>query len=439
VTRKPRTAREQGLLDTAARLLPAGVRGATASPAQALVVSEGKGSRIRDASGNEYIDYLLGSGAIFTGHADPAVIAAVNAAVAKGSGYLLLNEYAIALADTLVRAVPCAERISLHSTGTDATFFAMRLARANRGRDKILKFEGGFHGMSDYALMSNQWTRTLVDAPAAVPNSAGIPRAVQSDVLTAPFNDAERAVEIIDRHHDELAAVIVEPMQRTITPRPGFLEALREATQRHGIVLIYDEIVTGFRLAYGSGQEYYGVVPDLCAIGKSISAGHPISAVCGRADLMDHLDPSVRTAAGYVAQTGTYSGNPVSAAAALAVLGQLGKPAVYEALFAKGRRLIEGLRTAFAKAGIAAQVLGEPPAFETWFTAEPIFDFRSSLRADPAMHARFAELLLERGVLKGHEKFFVSTAHTDEDVEFTIDAFRSASAALARERHNRGC
>jgi glutamate-1-semialdehyde 2,1-aminomutase len=306
----------------------------------------------------------------------------VAAALEKGANYLILNEAAIALADAVVRAVPCAERVSFHSTGTDATFFAMRLARAFRGRDKILKFEGGFHGMSDYALMSNQWTRALADFPCAVPNSAGIPRSAPGEMLVAPFNDVDAATALITEYREDLAGVIVEPLQRTIAPAPGFLEALRDVTRRHGIPLIFDEIVTGFRLAYGGAQEYYGVVPDLCALGKSISAGHPISVVCGRAELMDHLDPSVRTATGYVAQTGTYSGNPISTTAALAALGELGRAGTYEALFAKGRRLMEGLRAALRDAGVAAQVLGEPPAFEVWFTrrADPRLPLESARR-----------------------------------------------------------
>jgi len=433
MTRNPRTPHTQLLLDKAARLLPSAVRGVTDDPDQAFVVAEAHGSRIVDTSGNEYVDYLMGSGAILLGHAHPAVSSVVAAAAAKGSGYLALNERAIELAEDIVRAVPCAERVSFHSTGSEATFFALRLARAYRRRDKILKFEGGFHGMSDPALMSNQWTRTLADYPIAVPNSAGIPVSARGDVLVAPYNDIEAATWLIERRHEELAAVIIEPMQRTMPPASGFLQALREVTHRHGIPLIFDEVVTGFRLAYGGAQERYGVVPDLCAIGKSISAGHPFSAVCGRADMMDDLDPSVRTASGYVAQTGTYSGNPVSCAAALAVMNELGRGGVYDRLYSLGTRLMDGLRRALWSAGIAAQVTGEPPVFEVWFAEEPVRDFRSSLKANSTAHARFAELLFERGIIKAHEKFFVSLAHSDEDVEKTIVAFREVAGELGRK------
>jgi glutamate-1-semialdehyde 2,1-aminomutase len=433
MTRHPRTPHTQLLLDKAARLLPSAVRGVTSNPDQAFVVAEAHGSRIVDTNRNEYVDYLMGSGAILLGHAHPAVSSAVAAAAGNGSGYLVLNEHAIELAEEIVRAVPCAERVSFHSTGSDATFFALRLARAYRRRDKVLKFEGGFHGMSDAALMSNQWTRTLADYPSAVPNSAGIPASARGDVLIAPYNDVEAVTWLIERRHDELAAVIIEPMQRTMPPVAGFLESVREVTLRHGIPLVFDEVVTGFRLAYGGAQERYGVVPDLCAIGKSISAGHPISAVCGRADIMDHVEPSARTAYGYVAQTGTYSGNPVSCAAAMAVMNELGRGGVYERLYSVGTRLMEGLRRALWSAGIAAQVTGEPPAFEVWFGEEPVRDFRSSLKADVAAHERFTELLFECGILKAHEKFFVSLSHSDEDVEKTIAAFREVAGNLGRK------
>jgi len=214
---------------------------------------------------------------------------------------------------------------------------------------------------------------------------------------------------------------------------PGFLQGLREATRRRGILLIFDEVVTSFRLAYGGAQERYGVIPDLCALGKGLSSGFPFAATCGRADLLTLLDPARRGRGDYVAYTGTYSGNSVSTAAALAAVRELQRPGTYERLYEVGRRLMAGLDDALADAGIAAQLIGEPPAFEVWFSHEPVVDFRSSLAADRVRHARFTELLLERGVLKAHEKFFVSTALTDADVDFTLDVFRDAAATLGRE------
>ncbi len=440
--RKPRSAREAALLERAARYAPAIVRSSTPSPEHALVVREARGSRIVDCSGNEYIDYLLGSGPMLLGHAHPAVVAAVREQLARGSTYLLTSEPAIVLAEEIAKAVPCAEMVCFNGTGSESTFFAMRLARAYRRRDRILKFEGAFHGMSDYALMSNQWTVTPRDYPRPVPNSAGIPRAIEDEVLIAPFNDIATTAAIIEAHHDELAGVIVEPLQRTIAPRGGFLAGLREVTARFGIPLIFDEVVTGFRLAVGGAQEYYGVVPDLCALGKSISGGHPISVLCGRAEIMALVkpaalagpavlvDPGVPAPVSHVAQTGTFSGNPISAVAALATLAELRKAGAYEGLFATGRTLMTGLQRLLDGAGIPARVTGEPPAFEVWFTDHEVTDFRGVLGADRVMHARFTALLLERGILKAHEKFFVSMAHDDEDVERTLAAFASAVDAL---------
>lgn len=415
-------------------MLAGGVRNTTSSPEYALVVKEARGSRVWDCSGNEYIDYLLGSGPMLLGHAHPALTAAVREQLERGSSYLLVNEPAILLAEEIVRAVPCAEKVTFHITGSEATFFAMRLARAYRGRDKILKVEGGFHGMNDYALMSNQWTPSFTDYPSPVPNSAGIPAVLAGEVLIAPFNDLGGTTALVERHHDELAALIVEPLQRTIPPQPGFLAGLRELTSRLGIPLIFDEVVTGFRLAYGGAQEYYGVVPDLCALGKSISGGHPISVVCGKAEILSLADPSRQSGSGPVALTGTYSANPISAVIGLACLRELRRSGAYDSLFATGRRLMTALRELLEDAAIPAQVIGEPPAFEVWFAEHEIRDFRSTLSADLTRHARFTQLLLEHGVMKGHEKFFVSTAHTAEDVTLTIEAFRSAIAALARER-----
>jgi glutamate-1-semialdehyde 2,1-aminomutase len=431
-TRKPRSAQEEALLQKARQYLPGGVRNATTSPEYAMVIKSGRGSRIEDFSGNEYIDYLLGSGPMLLGHAHPAVVAAVREHLERGSTYLMVNEPAIALAEEIVKAVPCAEKVSFNSTGSESTFFAMRLARAYRKRDKILKFEGAFHGMSDYALMGNQWTSAPSAYPTAVPNSAGIPRCIEGEVLIAPFNDIDTTAAIIEKHHDELAGVIVEPLQRTIAPKPGFLSGLREVTTRYSIPLIFDEIVTGFRLAYGGAQAYYGVVPDLCALGKSMSGGHPLTVVCGRADIMSHIDPARLTSGDHVRQTGTLSGNPISAVASLVTLAELRREGAYQRLFATGRKLMDALQRLLDAASIPAQVSGEPPAFEVWFTEREITDFRSTLSADQALHDRFTELLLDRGIVKAHEKFFVSLAHTDEDVAITIEAFASAIDELKR-------
>lgn len=431
--RNERSELESELLEMTERLLPSGVRNATMNPDYAMVVARAQGSHITDLSGNEYIDYLLGSGPMFLGHANPAVVAAVREQLEHGSNYLMVSEPVIRLAQVIVDSVPCAERVLFHSSGSESTFFAMRLARAHRKRSLILKFEGGFHGMSDYALMSNQWTPGLVDHPTPVPNSAGIPASISDEVIIAPFNDVDRTRDLIEQHADSLAGVIVEPMQRTIPPKPGFLEALREVTQRLEIPLIFDEVVTGFRLAFGGAQEYYGVVPDLCALGKSISGGHPIGVLCGRAEILALADPGRRLQGDYVMQTGTFSGNPISATAALACISELKKPGCYERLERIGRRLMGELQRMFDDAGMAVCVTGEPSAFQPWFTEIPVVDFRSSRNADWRLGARFVDLLIQRGVIKAHEKFFVSMAHTDEDVERTLEAFAGTVERMKAE------
>ena len=427
----PRSDDERILLEKAARCLPAGTRNPTMDPACAMIIKEARGAYITDLSGNRYLDYLLASGPMLLGHAHPSVVAAVGAQLERGSSYLMGCEATVELAEKIIDAVPCAERVCFSNTGSEAVLYALRLARAWRDRDKILKFEGGYHGQADYALMSNQWTANPKPHPEAVANSLGIPACISEQVLVAPFNDTATSAQIIEDHHDELGAVIVEPMQRTVVPNPGFLEGLAQACSRFDIPLIFDEVVTGFRLAYGGAQEYYGVVPDLCVVGKSISAGHPLGVVCGRADIMAFAEADRQLSGGYVSLTGTYSGNPVSCVAALAVLGELEKEGVYESLFAKGLRLKNGLQTLFDDAGITATVSGEAPAFEPWFCNGPASDFRWMRQSDFRRSVRFTSLLLERGVMKAHEKFFVSTVHSDEDVEFTLGAFASAVAELA--------
>ena len=243
------------------------------------------------------------------GHAHPEVVAAVTEQLAHGTAVFALNEYTIRLAEEIVDAVPCADKVRYTSSGSEATLYAMRAVRAYRKRDKILKFEGGFHGMNEYSQMSMAPTQPL-DFPTPVPDSAGIPRSVQAEVLIAPFNDIETTSAIIERHHDELAGVIVEPLQRLIPPSPGFLKGLAEVTRQYELPLIFDEIVTGFRLAYGGAQEYYGVIPDLCTLGKAVAGGFPLAAIAGREEIMDHFDANKVQAEEYVPQIGTLSGNP---------------------------------------------------------------------------------------------------------------------------------
>ena len=421
---------ERALLDLARRVLPAASFG---NMSLELVIAEGRGGRVRDVSGNEYVDFLLGSGPMFLGHGHPEVLAAVEAQLPRGTTFFVNSEPGIRLAAAIVDAVPCAEKVRFVSSGTEADAYAMRLARAFRRRDKILKFEGGYHGMSDYSLMSLA-PRRPGNFPRPVPDSAGIPASVAEEMLIAPFNDAALAESLIREHRDDLAGVIVEPFQRLLPPRLGFLEALRKATDEHEIPLIFDEVVTGFRLAYGGAQEYYGVVPDICTLGKIIGGGFPLAAIAGRADIMAHFDRAAVGDERFLMQIGTLSGNPVAAAAGLATLEVLKRPGAYERVFATGRQLMQGLAGAVRAAGLPAQVVGEPPCFDLAFRAGEVADYRGWLAQDAEMQKRFNRRLLIQGVLKGESKFYVSHAHDQADVRQALEAFPLAVEAALEVR-----
>ncbi len=420
------TDQHNDLVDRAKRSLPGGTFGNLGPD---IIIREGKGARVTDVAGKSYVDYLLGSGPMFAGHANPEVVAAVQAQVARGSTFFANNEHGIMLAEAICVAMPCAEKVRYTSSGTEATHYAMRLARAYRGRDKILKFEGGFHGMGDWALMSMA-PKQPGNFPQAVSDTAGVPGSLKGEMLIAPFNDAETASAMIRDHAHELAGVIVEPLQRLIPPKPGFLQALRKATTDNGIPLIFDEIVTGFRFAYGGAQEYYGVVPDLCTLGKIVGGGFPLAAVAGRDDIMKHFDKSRVADDQFMPQIGTLSGNPVAAVAGLATLDILRRPGTYERVFETGRILMNALQGIMDDARIPARVIGEPPMFEVFFTDEKIENYRDVLRADDKMLARFNALLIERGILKGGTKYYVSIAHGKSEINETIAAWRSAIKAL---------
>ena len=415
------------LIGKARRVLPGGTFGNFPGD---IVIREGRGGRVWDESGREYVDFLLGSGPMLVGHAHPEVTAAAQARIAQGTTFFANNRYGIELAEAIVAAVPCAEQVRFVSTGSEADLYAMRAARAFTRRDKILKFEGGYHGMSDYSLMSLAPKRPG-NFPQPVPNSAGIPKSLRDEILVAPFNDLEVAASLVREHRQELAGVILEPLQRIIPPAPGFLEGLRRITAESGVLLIFDEVVTGFRLAYGGAQEYYGVVPDLCTLGKVIGGGFPLAAIAGRADIMAHFDRAAVGDDGFMMQVGTLSGNPVAAAAGLATLAILQQPGAYERLFATGRELMGSLAELLKRNGSAAQVTGEPPLFDAVFSAEPVRDYRGTLRGDAEMLRRLNALLRERGVLKGEQKYYVSLAHTPDDVRHTCDAWSSAIKMLA--------
>ncbi len=424
--------RQQQLLNSASRYLAGGGLGLFVLPADLnLVVARGEGSRVWDVAGREYLDYHLGSGPALLGHAHPAVTAAVAAQIVKGTTFYFLNEPEIELARRMVEAIPCADVVHYVGSGTEATFYALRIARARTGRNKIMKFEGAWHGMHDYGL----WGTVPVapsDYPHSLPDSVGVPPQAGETVLVAPFNDAARAVAMIEAHAGELAAVIVEPLQRVLQPDPGFLAALREVTSRHGIVLIFDEIVTGFRIAWGGAQEKYGVIPDLACYGKAVSGGYPLAAIAGREDVMAVLDARSRPRADVVWATNTLNGNPVCAAAGCAALEVLGQPGVYARLATIGKRLRDGIVASAKRHGFDVQTPGDDAVFGVRFTSRrPLRTWMDLTTADKDLGYRWSLELLRRGLLVNpNEKFYISIMHSDADIDHTLYVVEDAFTAL---------
>ncbi len=413
-------------IERARKVLPAGGFG-NFDPG--IVIREGRGSRVWDEDGNEYIDYLIGSGPMVLGHGHPEVLDAVAEQLGKGMTFFANNARGIELAEVICDAVACADQLRYVSTGGEADMYAMRLARAHTGRNRIMKFEGGYHGMSAEALMSLAPTR-LEDFPRAVPDSAGIPESVREQMVIAPFNDIDTTVGLIEQYADEIAGVIVEPLQRLIPPAPGFLEALREATTKHGIVLVFDEVVTGFRLAYGGAQEHYGVVPDLSTLGKIIGGGFPLAAIAGKTDIMSHFDKARAGDLGYTYQIGTLSGNPVAAVAGLKTLEILRRPGSYESLRDRGRAIMQAMTSELDKAGIAHQLVGDPVLFDVVFSAGPVTDYRGTIAGNAEHAKRFNRSLRSQGILKSDAKVYPSLALTDEDVAKTVGAIAHAANEL---------
>lgn len=398
-----------------------------------LIATRGKGSRIFDVDNKEYQDLACGGGALILGHAHPAIVSAAREQLELGSTFYTMNDRAIELAERVAEAIPCAGSVRFASTGAEATFYALRLARAYTKKRKIMKFEGSYVGHHDYGMIS-------VSPPASNnpltprPDSAGIPPELADLVIIAPYNDAAKATALIEEHADDLAAVLVEPVQRAIPPLPGFLQALRDATQRHGVLLAFDEVVTGFRLAYGGGQEYFGVTPDLAAFGKAIAGGFPLSAVAGRADILEHADPGKKGTPEYVYFSGTLSGNPLCSAASLATLAELAKPRVYERLNDLGDRYRNGLAQVLEEHGFTAQVLGVGAMFQVFFTGSPITDYQSQIRADRVTFEHFARAMFQEGIfLSRRAKNYISLAHSEEDLDEFLRAARKAARVVLKK------
>lgn len=394
-----------------------------------IVIAKGQGSRVWDEDGNEYIDYLIGSGPMLLGHGHPEVMEAVLEQLPKGMTFFANNSKGIELAEAIVEAVPCCEQVRFVASGGEADMYAIRLARAYTGRDKILKFEGGYHGMSAEAQMSLAPDK-LVNFPQAVPDSAGIPQGVADQMLIAPFNDLA-AVETLLAEHNDVAAIIAEPLQRIIPADPGYLQSLRDLCDKYNILLIFDEIVTGFRMAYGGAQERYGVTPDICTLGKIIGGGFALAALGASAEIMQHFDKSIVGADNWLMQLGTLSGNPVAAAAGLKTMEILRRDGSYDQLRATGRTLKVMQSNALSQAGIAHQICGDDTLFDIFFTNTPCRDFRTAKHDDPRRSAIYNDVLRKHGVFKAPGKLYPSLAITDADLQQSKNAARAAAQSLA--------
>ncbi|WP_419740505.1 aspartate aminotransferase family protein [Ruegeria sp.] len=412
-------------IDRAKAALPAGGFG-NFDPG--IMISRGEGSRVWDEDGNEYIDYLIGSGPMLLGHGHPEVLEAVLEQLPKGMTFFANNSKGVELAEAIIDAVPCCEQVRFVASGGEADMYAIRLARAYTGRDKILKFEGGYHGMSAEAQMSLAPSRE-VNFPQAVPDSAGIPSGVAEQMLIAPFNDLE-AVETLLNEHDDIAAIMAEPLQRIIPPMPGYLQGLRALCDKYNVLLVFDEIVTGFRLAYGGAQERYGVTPDICTLGKITGGGFPLAALGASADIMKHFDKSQVGEAGWLMQLGTLSGNPVASVAGLKTMEILQREGTYDQLRATGAALQQMQVDELTKAGIPHQICGDETLFDVYFTANPCRDYRSARHDDPKRNTLYNDVLRENWIFKSPGKLYPSLAVTEADLEQTREAVKRAVAAL---------
>jgi glutamate-1-semialdehyde 2,1-aminomutase len=394
-----------------------------------IVIARGEGARVWDEGGKEYVDYLIGSGPMVLGHSHPEVLEAVFEQLPKGQTFFANNALGIELAEEICRAVPCAQQLRYVSSGGEADMYAMRLARAFTGRDKIVKFEGGYHGMSAEAQMSLAPSRRG-NFPHAIPDSAGIPQSVADEVLIAPFNDFDYIRTLLAEYEGQVAGLIVEPLQRIIPPAPGFLQLLREECDRYGIVLIFDEVVTGFRFAYGGAQELYGVTPDLCTLGKVIGGGFPLAATVGRADIMAHFDKAAVGESGWLMQLGTLSGNPVAAAAGLKSLEILRRDGQYARLRALGNRVAGMIRHALAPTNIPYCIVGDDTLSEVVFTAQNPQDYRAVQGGNAQQAKQWNDTLRANGIFKSPGKTYPSLALTEDDLALTAEAIRKASEAL---------
>jgi glutamate-1-semialdehyde 2,1-aminomutase len=419
--------RSKELLANAKKLIPGGVN----SPVRAFravggeppFISHGQGAYLWDEDGNRYVDYVLSWGPLILGHAHPAVVEALARAAGRGTSYGAPTALETELAELVAEMVPGVEMVRFVNSGTEATMSALRLARAYTGRHKIVKFEGCYHGHGDMLLVqAGSGVATL-----GLPDSPGVPPGATQDTLTAPFNNLGAVEALFARFPDEIAAVILEPVagnMGVVPPAEGFLSGLRALTQAHGALLIFDEVMTGFRVAPGGAQALYGIDPDLTTLGKVIGGGLPVGAYAGKREIMETVAP-----AGPMYQAGTLSGNPLAMTAGLVTLGELRRPGAFERLAARTERLCEGIGQAAAAAGVPVHQTRAGTMFCTYFSSAPVTDYASAKASDTAAFGRFFQAMLAQGVYLAPSQFeagFTSTAHDDEAIEATIEAARRA-------------
>lgn len=418
------------LYEKAKELMPGGVN----SPVRAFkpypfFTSHAKGSKLHDVDGNVYIDYCMAYGPLILGHAHPQIIGAVREQLEKGTIYGTPTEAEVRLAELITSVVPCIEMLRLVNTGTEATMHAIRAARGYTRRDKIVKFEGCYHGAHDYVLVKAGSGATTFGAPT----SLGVPEDTTKNTIVLPFNDVESFKRVVDQNRGEIATVIVEPVvgnAGVILPKEGYLQTIRKITKEEGIVLIFDEVITAFRLALGGAQEYYGVIPDMATLGKIMGGGFPIAAFGGKKEIMELISPL-----GKIYQASTFSGNPVSVTAGLMTLSILmeNQNTLYKQLEQMGGKIREGLRDIVEDAEVPAHVNGITSMFQIFFTDQPVVDYVAAQGSDKAKFMRYQLELMKRGVFVPPSQFetcFISTAHTNEDITKTLEEMDSAIRAL---------
>lgn len=418
-------------MERARDVLPGGCLGTFRLPDDAsFMVRRAKGARLWTTDDRELIDLVLGSGPMVLGHAHPRVVEAVQRQAALGTTYYALNEPAVELAERIVELVPAAEAVKLVGDGAEATFYALRLARAFTGRSHVLKFEGAYHGHHDYSLHGLKPTGPP-RYPTAQADSAGIPAAVTGGVLVAPYNDAEATRTLVSAVADDLAAIIVEPVQRSIEPRDGFLDELRALCDDIGALLVFDEVVTGFRMALGGAEERYGVRPDLCALGKIVGGGLPLAAVAGRREIVELADPTHPAAEQRVYLSGTLNGNPLAAVAGLATLEVLEEDDVPAQLERTGTRLADELVALAAERSIPLRFIGPPSFAEPLFGDGDVVDYRSYVASDRATATAFGRELLRRGIfVNPGNKLYMSSALGEAELTRVLEASAEALDAV---------